>query len=533
MFKIALSPEARRIRRIALGDIVHRTARQFGSRTAVVDGALRLSYAALDAQSSQFAHYLLQTVGSGVQVAVLCANSADMLVALNGVHKSGNVWVSVNTMLTAPDIGYILGHSEARCIVADAELCAQPAIAALLGTLALPLVYCRAAAPSTANSHPSLAQACAGQPSSLPEVDIEAEQPALIMYTSGTTGQPKGVVHSHLSIYSAVMLKSPNVSLNEDDVISTILPLFHCAQHSSALSAISVGASLVLVRGFVARQMLTLIAEEKISILIGLPLMYAALLADDGAPAADFSSVRLCLYGMTPMARPLMQAIASRISSNIVLGTGQTEIYPATMTFRPLAHPERDANYWGGSNPVCETAIMDANGQLLPPETIGEIVHRGPNVMLGYFKDPEATQATQRYGWHHTGDIGMFDAGGQLLFLDRQKDIIKTGGENVASIKVEATVLAHPEVANVAAVGLPHPYWSEAISVFILRKPTSQCSAEDILAHCRKHLASFELPKMVEFVDALPITATGKIQKNILRKEYADYWRNRPEPAER
>jgi len=248
--------------------------------------------------------------------------------------------------------------------------------------------------------------------------------------------------------------------------------------------------------------------------------MYGALLAAARSGTADFSAVRMCIYAMAPMPRTLVREIAAHISPNILLATGQTEIYPVTMSFRPVEHPERDANYWGISTTACETAILDDEGQVLGPGQIGEIVHRGANVMLGYFKDAEATAAAQRFGWHHTGDLGMFDAGGQLLFLDRKKDMIKTGGENVASIRVETALLGHPAVAGVAVVGLPHPHWGEAVCAFVVTKAGASCAPQELEEHCRKALAKFEVPKLIRLVDALPMTATGKMQKHLLRKQF-------------
>jgi long-chain acyl-CoA synthetase len=251
-----------------------------------------------------------------------------------------------------------------------------------------------------------------------------------------------------------------------------------------------------------------------------LPMMYAATLGDARAATADFSSLRLCVYAMAPMPRPLVNKIATTLSANIMLATGQTEIYPVTMSFRPVEHPERDANYWGISSIICETAIMDDDGKLLAAGEVGEIVHRGPNVMLCYFKDPAATEAVQKYGWHHTGDLGTVDKDGQLLFLDRKKDMIKTGGENVASIRVESAILGHPAVAGVAVVGLAHPRWSEAICAFVVLQPGATCSEQELSEYCRANLGKFEVPKAIKFISALPLTGTGKIQKHVLRKQY-------------
>jgi len=522
MIEMPFSHEARRMSRIALGDLVYRSAKKYGKRNAIMDGDLHLSYAELDARSSQFAHYLLEHVGSGRQIGMLCANSADMLVAVNGIHKSGNIWVPVNTKLEPGTIDYVLRHAEVSCVVVDEAIRTQPGMAPLLNVLALPLVVTMG--DSADRGATTLANAQQGRPPELPEIEIDGHQPALLMYTSGTTGHPKGVVHSHLSVYSAIMGNIANFGLTQDDVITGLLPLFHCAQHVLAASACAIGASLVLARGFVPGAVARMVTEEKVTIFVGLPMMYAALLADTTYATPDYSAVRLCIYAMAPMPQPLIQAIASKMAPHILLATGQTEIYPITMSFDPLANPGRDANYWGLSGLACETAVMDDEGRLLPAGEVGEIVHRGPNVMLGYFKDPQATAAAQKYGWHHTGDLGMFDSGGQMLFLDRKKDMIKTGGENVASVKVEAAILGHPDVAGVAVLGLPHPRWSEAVCAFVVRKPGATCDEAAILEHCRARLGDFEVPKAVRFVDALPSTATGKIQKHLLRREYSHFW---------
>lgn len=518
MENLPASTESRRIGRIALGDVLYRSAIRFGARVAVVDGDRRLSYRELDDLSSQFADYLLEAHPEPVQVATLCANSADMVVAINGIHKAGHVWVPVNILLDPAQIGYILRHAEVSCIVADEALSTQPQIAELLHGLDLPVILVRAGAGSTGGR--TLASVTRGRPAALPAVDIDSGQPALIMYTSGTTGNPKGAVHSHASVYSAVLANVSALAYTEKDVVSGMLPLFHCGQHVAMATALAAGASVVLARGFSAPAMIDAIARERITLLIGLPMMYAAILDDPRAPSADFSSLRLCMYAMAAMPRVLVDRIAAAMCSDIVLVTGQTEMYPVTMSFRPVEHPHRDANYWGTSTVVCETALMDDDGRLLGPGEVGEIVHRGPNVMLGYFKDPAATESVQKYGWHHTGDLGTFDEDGQLLFLDRKKDMIKTGGENVASIRVESAILSHPAIASAAVVGLPHPHWSEAICAFVVLKPDSECSEQELIAHCRPHLGKFETPKAVKFIEALPQTATGKVQKHILRKQY-------------
>ena len=519
MIQMPVSPAARRIRRIALGDLVHRSARKFGERIAVVDGAIRLSYAELDARSSRFGHYLLEALGSGRQIGMLCLNSADMVVAYNGIHKSGNVWVPVNVRLDANAIEYVLRHAEVSAVVVDAALHADPALAAVLERLGVPLIMTMAGDGADAAGATTLTQAEAGRSDALPEIDIDDDQPALLMYTSGTTGHPKGVVHSHLSVATAILGNASGFGYVETDVFSGVLPLFHCAQHALAATAHAVGACIVLARAFVPDEIRALMLAERMTVFTGLPMMYGALLAD---PQFRCGTLRQCIYAMAPIPKPLIAQIAQRMSENVVLATGQTEIYPATMMFKALEHPELDANYWGTSFIHCETAVMDDDGRLLGPGEVGEIVHRGGNVMLGYFKDERATTEAQRFGWHHTGDLGLWGPKGQMLFIDRKKDMIKTGGENVASVKVEAVLLAHPAVAGAAVLGLPHPRWIEAVCAFVVSKPGAEVDEASILAHCRERLGGFEVPKLVRFVEALPATATGKVQKHLLRKQFGE-----------
>jgi long-chain acyl-CoA synthetase len=167
---------------------------------------------------------------------------------------------------------------------------------------------------------------------------------------------------------------------------------------------------------------------------------------------------------------------------------------------------------------------MDDDGNLLPPGEIGELVHRGPNVMLGYYKDPEATANVRKFGWHHTGDLAMIDANGEVLFIDRKKDMIKSGGENVSSVKVEEALLAHPAVLNAAVVGLPHPQWGEAVTAFVTLKPGASADETNIGEHCRKLLGGFQVPKLVKILADMPMTATGKLRKVELRQQYTDHF---------
>lgn len=494
-------------RRIALGDTLHRSARKYGERTALIEGEVRTSYQQLDAASNQFAHHLLASgLHAGDKVAMVCNNSTQFLIAAYGILKAGLVWVPVNTMLAPDDIRYILEHAEAKLLLIDDQLYAIAAMREMVDKLSLPLRLCD-----------SLSQATGTMPVTPLEVFIDDTQLALIMYTSGTTGRPKGAMHSHLSVYSALVSNIGNMGIGPNDVFSGVLPLFHCAQFAVAGSALMAGSSMVIQRGFDPSAVLDALEHERVTVMFGLPLMFGALLQHPARPQKDLSHLRLCMYAMAPMPKPLLERLIAEVCPNFALGSGQTEIFPMTMYFPPEEQLRRFGNYWGKPCSVNELAIMDADGTLLGREQIGEIVHRGPNVMLGYYKDEEATRQSRRFGWHHTGDLGMLDGDGQLLFKDRLKDMIKSGGENVPSVKVEEVLLRHPAVANAAVVGAPHPQWGEGVCAFVVLKPGAECDAAMLQSHCREHLAAFEVPKHVGLLDKMPTTSTGKIQKHILR----------------
>jgi len=280
-------------------------------------------------------------------------------------------------------------------------------------------------------------------------------------------------------------------------------------------------------RGFDPQAMLDAIERHRISILVGLPMMYAAMLNHPTRAQRDLSSLRLCRYAMAPMSKTLLLELLDKFCPNFILQSGQTEVFPAATIFETHQQRQRFGSYWGVGTLVNEVAVMADDGRLLGPGEVGEIVFRGPNVMLGYYQDAEATAAAQRFGWHHSGDLGRWDDDGQLLFMDRLKDVIKSGGENVPSIKVEEVLLRHPAVLNAAVVGLPHDRWGEAITAFVVPRPGLQPTGAELIAHCKGHLGGFEVPKDIVLVEALPLSPTGKIQKFDLRQAHMGHYQPR------
>ena len=312
--------------------------------------------------------------------------------------------------------------------------------------------------------------------------------------------------------------------MRDFDIAAVMLPLFHCAQHTLVAGSLLTGGTIVILRSYDPVEFMQTIEREKVTLTLSLPPIYGALLDHPDRRAYDLSSLRLCVYGMMQMSEPMLRRLSAEICPNWHLGAGQTEMYPATNNFKPAYQLTKIGPYWGESSIVNETAIMDDAGNLLGPGETGEIVHRGPNVMAGYFRDPVATEQSRAFGWHHTGDLGTIDADGHVIFTDRKKDMIKSGGENVASIVVERALLAHPAIARAAAVGLPHARWGEAVTGVVQLKADSVLSNDELLAHCRARLSRHEVPKQICFVNDMPLTATGKVQKNVLRMQFAELY---------
>lgn len=351
-----------RISRIALGDVIHRSARRFGTRTALIEGEHRMTYGELDAASNRFAHHLLGLgLANGDRVGMLCNNSIQMVVAMLGIQKAGLVWVPINTSLAVDAIGYILGHAGVRHIVIDTALHAKPDLRQLLDSSGISPLLCVLDGDVPPDGLPTVPQAIAQGPETLPDVEIASTQLALIMYTSGTTGRQKGVMHSHASVHSVLLsnMVEWGSSPERADVWSAVLPLFHCGQHTVAMSALAVGGSLVVLRGFDPGAMLAAIERHRITVTVGLPMMYGALLAHPQRATRDLSSLRLCVYAMAPMSRSLLLRLLEEFCPNFALASGQTEMYPGATIFETHEQRRRFGSYWGVATLVNEVAVMN------------------------------------------------------------------------------------------------------------------------------------------------------------------------------
>ncbi|MFZ2176694.1 MAG: long-chain-fatty-acid--CoA ligase [Rhodococcus sp. (in: high G+C Gram-positive bacteria)] len=521
------------IGRVNVGDMLTRTAWRRPDHEAVVDGARRLTYRQLNAEVNRLAHALVRAgYQRGDVLALASGNSVEFLLTYFACAKTGVVCVPVNLAWGPAETAYVIGHSRARGVVVETQLTGLVAAAldrlegAPVGDVIVAPGTVVEWQPSASARWQTLAEFTAGAADTEPDCLVDDRDALTYLYTSGTTSAPKGVVSSHIAVYIESLTAPLVLRLDGEDRSAVMMPLFHTAQlNGFTTGLLYMGGTVVLMRAFEPAALLEIIESERVTQVFGLPMMYRAMLDHPDIAKRDLSSLRLALYAMAPMPDTDLKRAMEVFGCDFALGFGQTEMNPITTIFPPeyqLTH----AGSVGLPVPNVQVGVMDDAGNLLPQGETGEIVYRGPHAMEGYLRNAEATAEAFAGGWFHSGDVGRFDADGLLWFADRKKDVIKSGGENVASIEVEKALYeAEPRIQEVVVVGLPHERWSEAIAAIVTPKPGSDLTEEDVLTAARSRLSGFKVPKAVIFTDALPRTATGKIQKNVLRQQHQEHFR--------
>ena len=519
------------IQRVNIGDSLTRSAAARPSHPAVVDGDRRWTYAEFNALVNRLAHGL---AGLGYERAdalgIASGNSAESLAIYYACAKLGVVAVPINLGWRPDEVAYVLDHSSARGLAVETQLVAglQEAIGKVAGiaeVIVLPGLTAPYETEPAERNWTTFADLEATSHASEPECVVDDRDALSYLYTSGTTSFPKGVVGTHLGIYLESMSAALDSGWNAADRFAAMMPMFHTAQlNAFCTPAIMVGATTYILRGFDPEAWLDLIEREQITQVFGLPMMFRAALDHPTFGDHDLSSLRRAVYAMAPMPDALIRRCLDQFGCDFALLFGQTEMAPCATLFRP-EHQLTHIGAVGTPLTGVQVAIMDPQGRLLPPGELGEIVYRGPSTMQGYLNNPEATDVAFAHGWFRSGDVGRFGDDGVLWFADRSKDVIKTGGENVASIEVEKAIYAaEPGIAEAVVVGLPHERWSEAITAVVVPKPGEHIDPGALIAALKDRLDPYKVPKSVIVADELPKTSTGKIQKNLVREQHAAHY---------
>lgn len=517
------------IQRVNVGDLLVRSAARAPDHLAVVDQDRRFSYGEFNRWVNRLAHGLIALgFRRGEALAIMSRNNAEFLAQYFACAKIGVVCVPVNLRWRREEIVYVLGHSEVRGIVVEGEFRADIEEVRARLDLLRHIVVLNCEPDRRRDTDIDFGSLAEGMADSEPECYVADRDPVSYLYTSGTTSAPKGVVGSHLAIYMGALGMALDSGLRASDRVLAMLPLFHTTPLNSLCTpAVAVGATIYLQQGFEAQAVLELFDRERISVLIALPIMYRALLQSHMAAPRDVSGLRLAIYGMARMPRHELEQLIRIFDCDFALIFGQTEMSPVTSIFQP-EHQLSHAGAAGTPSVNVQIGIMNPEGRLLPQGEIGEIVYRGPQTLNCYLHNEAATEEAFKNGWFHSGDAGYFDTEGLLWFQDRFKDVIKTGGENVASVEVEQALYnVEPGILEVVVIGLPHERWGEAVTAIVVPRPGATPAEKDILQRLRKTLAAHKNPKAVIFTDTLPKTATGKVQKSELRKRYADLYAGR------
>jgi len=481
---------------------------------AVADPDVRLDHrefrAAVRTVARRFADL---GVGRGDVVAVVLPNRVELVVAMYAAWQLGAALTPVNPALTEDEVSYQLADAGARLAVVDASTGAL-----VTGVAVLDVAHVLTAAPestaspeSTVSPESTAASAFDGS---------QADDLALLIYTSGTTGRPKGVCLDHANLAAMTTALQAEFRFTAADRALLILPLFHVnAIMLSIVTPLAAGGSAMILPKFDQRTFWDSVEKERPTYFSAVPAIYVFLSALPADVKPDTSSVRFVVCGAAPMPPSAIVDFETRYAIPLVEGYGLSESTVA-LTVNPIAGP-RKAGTVGRPLPGLEVAIMDDGGQLLPPGADGEVVARGGTIMRGYLAKPEETAAALRDGWLHTGDVGHLDEDGYLVLVDRKKELIIRGGENISPSEVEAVLARHPSVLEVAVVGRPDPVMGEEPVAFVVARTGHEIDVAELLDSVRTVLAKFKVPKEVRVVGGLPRNAVGKILKVPLREALA------------
>jgi len=490
---------------------VERGCRFFPNKAALVFEGKSFTYKELNKFANRMANGLHKLgIERGDRVALFLPNIPEFVISYLGILKLGAVAVSLNVMLKSDEVNFILNDCNAKVMIVTEELSKN------VPEGELPELKHILITSDRVNKDMSLEQLMASASSDARAVEMECNDPAAIVYTSGTTGFPKGATLSHSNVISNIYSKNRCCRMQPDDRLMLYLPLFHCFGQNAVLnSGLNACATIILQRRFDPEQVLKTIVSEGITMFFGVPTVFIKLLSTNMS-GYNLSSVRYYFTAAAPMPVEISQRWHEQHGHVIHEGYGLTET-------SPFASYNHDLKYKLGSigTPIenVEMKIVNLDGMELQPGDLGEIVIRGPNVMLGYWNRPLETAQVITDGWFHTGDIGRMDDDNYFYIVDRLKDMINVSGFKVYPAEVENAIYKHPAVAEVAVYGVPDILKGEIVKASILLKEGQVATPEEIIAFCSERMATYKIPRTINFNNSLPKNATGKVLKQHLRQE--------------
>jgi fatty-acyl-CoA synthase len=521
MDPLSLTPPAA-LTRHTIGDLLRRSRQRFPDRLAIRCGSVDWTYARFDDNCNALAAGLAaEGVALGDRVAIIARNSHAFAAMRFALARLGAVLVPINFMLNTEEARFILEHSGATMLCVDSAMAALGQ-AASRNTAVRTLVWLPGEQP--AEPVPGLVsfEALLLADALPPERDVDAGSLLQIIYTSGTESRPKGAMLTHGAVIAEYVTCLVDAEIAEDDRALHALPLYHCAQLDVFFGpGIYAGCVNVITGQPTPDNLLALMESNRITSFFAPPTVWIGLLRSPRFDQSDLSALEKGYYGASIMPVEVLKEIQRRLPRVRLWNLyGQTEIAPVATVLKPRDQLRKPGSAGRPALNV-ETRVVDDAMTDVPAGTVGEIVHRSPQLLLGYYNDPERTAAAFDGGWFHSGDLATVDDEGYITVVDRKKDMIKSGGENVASREVEEAIYAIDGVSEVAVIGLPDPLWIEAVTAVIVAKHGSDLTEADIVEQCRTRLAAYKVPKRVILVDSLPKNPSGKLLKRELRQRYA------------
>ena len=506
-----------------LGDVIERNARYFSGKTAVVFEGRRVTFAEFAARARRFANVLASGgLRRQARFAMLAQNCLEYFEAVGAAELTGFIAVTLNWRLSPRELAQIVANLTPTVLVFEAQFSAQAeSLRRQGGSIERFIVI--GAATDWAESYEEVLAAASDAP---PPLRPEAEDGVYLIYTSGTTGRPKGVLLSHRAILSAAIGISWESGVRPSDRMLIVMPLFHIGAKINQLANMVLGTTIVLHRAFDPTAVLRSIEEEAITSAHFAPIMVRSLLDCPELTRCRTASLRSIQYASAPMSVALLREAMAAFGPIFSQVYGMTECVVGTILHahehRPDGTPAEARRLASAGQPFFDHAIrvVRPDGSDCAAEEIGDILIRGPSLMAGYWNNSAATVETLRDGWMHTGDVGFFNSEAFLFIVDRKKDMIVSGGENIYSREVEEALLTHPAVLQAAVIGVPDPPWGESVKACIVLRAASSASAEELIEHCRGLIASYKKPRSVDFVDELPRLFNGKVDKKQLRARY-------------